>query len=665
MGKQRPQQLMSRLEIRSLTLENYRQYAGENEIKLQTKGDKSVNVIQGENGAGKSNILNAITLCLYGKESHIDETKDNELESYPYVNRKVLDKVEDNETAEGRIEITLGEDEPEYIFSRSFKTVKLSGGGFSSTHGELQLKEKRGGDWKSVEHVSTRLNQILPVHVHQYFLFDGERLDEFFGEGYKERVRDGLLDVSHIELLENGIGHLRSFADDFEKELSDVGDAAERKRNRYEKAKEKVNNLEQDLEQTKTNIEETKDNIAEIDEKLQDSADPEVRKKQQRREYLTERLDDIRSDIEEVRKEASRELVKAGPPLYAVKSLEYTLSELRELSEQGKLPPKIQDTFIEELLEKGECICGEELTEDHREHLLSLQQEMSTVVENNLEGKMAIPGIQQDGQEDVEKLIEKRQKLAELEEKERQKNKELNEISEQLKAHDIPEDVDVQKQEKLRSEFEDQLEDLQEQKGKLEVRIERAEEDRDEKKKAFNEEVSKEEKNAEVLKKIQFIESSQDELESMKDDIVSSVREEIQTKMEEYFNEIIWKEEDYTVSLTDEYQVRVEGPRNDNKIGSLSAGERQVLAFSFLAALTSVSGFNAPLVIDTPLGRISSTPKRRLAQNLPQYIDDTQMTFLMTDEEYTDEVRVNMKPQVSNEYKLNFADEVTEVIPYE
>jgi len=43
---------MSRLEIRSLTLENYRQYAGENEIKLQTEGDKTVNVIQGETGQG-------------------------------------------------------------------------------------------------------------------------------------------------------------------------------------------------------------------------------------------------------------------------------------------------------------------------------------------------------------------------------------------------------------------------------------------------------------------------------------------------------------------------------------------------------------------------------------------------------------------------------------
>jgi len=49
----------------------------------------------------------------------------------------------------------------------------------------------------------------------------------------------------------------------------------------------------------------------------------------------------------------------------------------------------------------------------------------------------------QDAEEHAETLIEKRQKLAKLEEKERQKNKELNEISEQLKAHDIPEDVDV------------------------------------------------------------------------------------------------------------------------------------------------------------------------------------------------------------------------------
>jgi len=76
--------------------------------------------------------------------------------------------------------------------------------------------------------------------------------------------------------------------------------------------------------------------------------------------------------------------------------MRFTRSNIRFLSSRNypnkeKLPPKIQDTFIEEP-RKGECICGEDLTEDHREHLLSLQQEMSTVVETNLGGEDGNPG---------------------------------------------------------------------------------------------------------------------------------------------------------------------------------------------------------------------------------------------------------------------------------
>jgi len=154
-------------------------------------------------------------------------------------------------------------------------------------------------------------------------------------------VKDGLLDVSHIELLENGIDNLGSFEGDFEKELSDVGDAAERKRKEYENAKEKVNNLKGDLDQTKTNISDTKDHIRKL---TTDSRIVQIRRSEKTTaEGIPNRkAGDIRGDIQEVRKEASRELVKAGTPLYAVQSLEYTLSELKELSEQGKLPRKFR-----------------------------------------------------------------------------------------------------------------------------------------------------------------------------------------------------------------------------------------------------------------------------------------------------------------------------------
>lgn len=656
---------MSRLEIIELRLENYRQYKGENTIDLQTEGEKNINVIEGQNGAGKSNILNAITLCLYGKETHLEEQEDSGLESYPYVNRKSLAEIDENGTAEGEIELILGDDEPQYIFRRIFKTVKLPGGGYSSQYGDLELKEKSGQDWKSVDQVHTRLNQILPVHVHEYFLFDGERLDEFFGEGYQERVKDGLLDVSHIELLENSIDHLGTIEKETERDLDDVGGEAEQKRKEYENAQKKQEDLEKDLEQTKTDIEDTRNRIKEIDKKLQDSSDPDVREKQQRREHLTERLEEKRDDIKRLYGEASSNLVEAGPPLYAGKSLDYTLSELKELSEKGELPPKIQDTFVNELLQKGQCICGEELTEDHRDHLQSLRRDMSSVAEENLEGKIIIPNIQEEALEEVETLVEKRRQLAAAEKKENQINKELNDISEELQAYDIPDNVDVQELENQRKEYENQLSDLTEKKGRLEAEIEQAKEQVEKKKKAFNKAASKREENSELLKRIEFLETSRDELASVKEEILASVRSEIEERMNEYFNEIIWKKEQYSVTLEDDYQVKVRGPREDNKIGSLSAGERQVLAFSFLAALTRVSGFNAPLVIDTPLGRISSTPKKRLARNLPEYVENTQVTFLMTDEEYTDDVRVNMKPSVSNEYKIEFADEVSEVVSYE
>jgi DNA sulfur modification protein DndD len=656
---------MPQLEIQTLRMEDYRQYAGVNEIPLATNGTGTVNVIQGQNGAGKSNILNAITLCLYGKESHLEEAEANELETYPYLSRSKLDGMDNNEVAKGRIEVTLGDGEPQYIFTRELQTVKIGDNQFDSAHGDLKLKEKRGNDWKPVENVNTRLNQILPVHVHQYFLFDGERLDEFFAEGYQERVKAGLLDVSHIELLESGITHLENFESEVEGRLTNSGIEVDRKETEYREAQEELEDLEDELSQINTDIEEANSQITEINNKLRDSSIDAVREKQRRRDDLQDQLKNIRGDIATLRKETAENILSAGPAVYAQKSLDNTLGVLDELSEAGRLPPKIQETFVQELLDSGQCICGEELDDEHRVHLQSLEREMSKVDESNLEGQFAIPNVKKEARKDVRGIKSQRQKLANLEEKQSEKDATLNDISEELKAYDIPEEIDVKQLEEERERLEKLDDKLREEKGKLKVRISEQESTVEKRKKEWKDLISDEKKNQQILNQLEFLEDSRKEIQSVKADILGAVRAEMNEKMDRYFNEIIWKDESYDIELTDEYSVRVLDSRGGNKIGSLSAGEGQVLAFSFLAALTSVSGFSAPLVIDTPLGRISSTPKARLAQNLPEYIDESQMTFLMTDEEYTDQVRMNMTPNVSNEFRLNFSDEVTKVVPYE
>ena len=56
--------------FKSIYLENFRLYKGPVEFELST-GDKKINIIQGNNDAGKTTMLNAITWCLYGEERNL------------------------------------------------------------------------------------------------------------------------------------------------------------------------------------------------------------------------------------------------------------------------------------------------------------------------------------------------------------------------------------------------------------------------------------------------------------------------------------------------------------------------------------------------------------------------------------------------------------------
>ena len=361
---------MTNLQILSITLKDYRQYKGEQTIDLQTRNDRHINIIEGQNGAGKSNILNSITLCFYGTEEHLKEEKEGGLETFPLINRDRLENLNDSEKATGYVEIELGEKEPEYVFKREFTTVK-SAGGFNSVVGDLSLQRRVNRDWKPVDNPHTYLNEILPTRVHEYFLFDGERLHKFFEEGYPDRVRTAILDVSHIELLNRASDHLEKMDTEIGRKASNFEGEAKRLKNELEEKKEKRGRKKERIDELEGDIAEAQSSIEEIDAKLRDSSDAAVREKQERRKYLNKRLDQLNSEISELKNETTEEMVGAGPIVYNLEALEFTHQQFAELAQAGQLPPKIQDWFVQELLENGECICGANLDSDEekRRHL--------------------------------------------------------------------------------------------------------------------------------------------------------------------------------------------------------------------------------------------------------------------------------------------------------
>ena len=653
--------MMENLQIFNLEIKNYRQYKDTVSIDLKTEDQRHINVIQGENGTGKSNLLNAITLCLFGKEQH----QENNVEAdavLPYANLDKLENTEEGEAVDGYVEIEMGTDHPKFIFKRKFRTFNVDGS-YSDVLDDIEAMRMVEKDWKTEENPVTTLNEILPERVSQYFIFDGEQLQRFFDQRYQKRVKGGILDVSHIELLDRALDHLNRVRYDLQSKAGDYEGRPKEIRDEINEIDTEISEKEAKIDRFQEDIDEADNQLDIIDAKLQDVTDEEVKRLYDKREMLEGQLEDKNDALESMEKNAEETLLKGGPLVHTHNALKFAEKELERLSEKGQLPPKIRTQFINELLDRGECICGADLDGNHEkaERLMSLEAEITSLGEDNFTGKVEIPRLLEDMEDKAEELREQRAEIGRLEKAIEEIDSDLREIKIQLQDFDIPDEVDIGALENQREELKDERDKLIRNQGRVETEIEDLKSQMTTKERELKEELKKEERFKELSQKLDFIDNVRDDLEGIRETILSKIRTRIEDNINKFFNELIWKEQSYNINLQEDYRIQVLDEHGENLLGSLSAGETQVLALSFMAALSRISGFRAPIVIDTPLGRISGEPKRKIAQNLPNYLEKSQVTFLMTDQEYSSDVRGLMQSHVENEYFLEYHDGQTEV----
>ena len=111
-------QSQTEFRIVSVKLLNYRQYYGEQEASFAAR-DQGFSVFLGENGEGKSNLLNAINWCFFHKEPHLKDNK-----GMPIINSRYLDELPDSSMAEMRVTVELERGPAKYRITRTLKGVK-------------------------------------------------------------------------------------------------------------------------------------------------------------------------------------------------------------------------------------------------------------------------------------------------------------------------------------------------------------------------------------------------------------------------------------------------------------------------------------------------------------------------------------------------------------
>lgn len=95
--------------------------------------------------------------------------------------------------------------------------------------------------------------------------------------------------------------------------------------------------------------------------------------------------------------------------------------------------------------------------------------------------------------------------------------------------------------------------------------------------------------------------------------------------------------------------------RGGSKIGKsqLSAGEKQIYAIAMLEALARTSGRRLPVIIDTPLGRLDSQHRANLVEHYFPHASH-QVILLSTDTEVDDSFFRLLSPNVSHAYEIRY-----------
>lgn len=223
--------------IRKLVMHNFGVYASTN--LLEFKGDKPVVLIGGMNGRGKTTILEAILLSLYGANSFA--YKESKYVTYSQYLKSYVNKSDG--TLKTYVEIEFSMDslkEEVYCVRREWDGKGLR------VHEKIAVRKNGEDNVFLTENWPMFVENILPSALSSFFFFDGEKIAELAAEELSEQMKESIkamLGITILDILQSDLGKIISRISKKNVENGDLR-KLEELRSIKEEAKNNLNNID-------------------------------------------------------------------------------------------------------------------------------------------------------------------------------------------------------------------------------------------------------------------------------------------------------------------------------------------------------------------------------------------------------------------------------------
>lgn len=646
------------MQIERITIENFRQFVGKQEIVFSKNSTQNVTLVMGDNGSGKTTLCQAFLWCFYGeipgfkkKEDLLSKTR----QETPYTKMEVsIEMSHDGET------FTMTRTHA-YQYTRQ-------------TTSRVSLNYTENGETKteSNEKATDHIKRILPQELSIYFFLSGEKIDSMSDEikaGKATSFSKAVNNLLGLEYYKNAINHLKTIKKNFESTEIPNNYTVNSIQEKLRTIHEKLSKINLEIDSKKNSRNDYSEKITDLKAKLKGISSS--KKIQEEIEKLDKKLNENKEKQNRTIKQAIEDFAGSDKsmgkaPYYFSQSIfvqiKKTLDEILTIPQQD-VPEKLHADLIDWIEEHHRCICGEEIKDGSPKHE-NLERYRKIVPPESISTLVKQEGQKILGNFRLGKDLFKTFHFA---------CKDLNDLAES--STDLEENID-QLQEELRnssdtSNIQEELDYYQEKDFEIQDKIDALTEN---KLRQETTEKKYQDEYDEALKKSkegEFIKKCKDTTQALLDDFKQKLqeaenekREQLTKAVKKAFQEIYGNA--FSIEIDEKYGITTSTDLEK------STGQGMCVIFAFLAGLLDVIKSSKdndsqlesyPLIFDAPFSALDKERISSVCSVLPKVSSQIIIFIKNTD---GDIAKKELRNKIGKSYilqKKNEQDDYTEIKP--